>query len=129
MQNLRDTYLANSISTATPAQMLLMLCDRMVLDVQRAAEAQAAQDFAAATKHLMHAQDVVSYLKQTLRTDMWDGAQTVSDLYDFLYGKLVEANINRDVQATSDAMVLAADIADMWRAAAETSSRESALVS
>lgn len=129
MQNLRDTYLANAISTATPAQLLMMLCDRMVLDVQRAAEAQTGQDFAAASKHLMHAQDVVAYLQATLRTDVWDGAQTVADLYEFLFSKLVTANINRDLQATSEAMVLAADIADMWRAAAEAAEHNAALVS
>ncbi len=55
----RARYLDDAVATASPAKLLTMLYDRLVLDLERAETAQRAGDRAGAGPHLLHAQDIV----------------------------------------------------------------------
>lgn len=114
----RNTYLSSSIGTASPERLLVMLCDRMVLDIERALAMQEAADFTTAHHLLVHAQDVVSELNSSLRVDLWAGAAALQSLYNHLHTQLVQANIHRDLEATRHCLALARDLATTWREAA-----------
>ncbi|CAM3442076.1 flagellar export chaperone FliS [Nocardioides dubius] len=114
----RNTYLSSSIGTASPGRLLVMLCDRMVLDIERALGLQEGAEFTDAHHHLVHAQDVVSELSSSLRVDLWEGAAALQALYSHLHTQLVQANIHRDVEATRHCLALARDLATTWRQAA-----------
>ena len=116
----RNAYLGSMVTTASPARLLVMLYDRLVLDLQRAAEAQTLDDHAAAAPELMHAQEIVLELQGALRTDVWDGAAGLSAIYTWLYRELVRANVQRDVTATTACLDLVLPLADAWREAALT---------
>lgn len=118
MKNPRDTYLAASVATASPARLLVMLYDRLSLDLQVAAAALAAGEPAAAHQPLLHAQDIVLELHASLKTDTWSGAPGLSALYDYLHRELVRANINKDAVATGFCLELVNDLRDAWREAA-----------
>ena len=72
--NLRDRYVQDAVSTASPATLLIMLYDRLVLDLLRAEAALAEGKRDAANEQLTHAQDIVSELAATLDVNAWDGA-------------------------------------------------------
>lgn len=116
----RSAYLANTVATASPARLLVMLCDRLALDVQRAVEAQDRGDHLGARRDLLHAQDIVVELRSTLRVDAWDGAPQLAALYDWLFTNLVRANTQRDVAITRACQPIVAELADTWRQAALT---------
>lgn len=117
-QDPRQAYLASSVTTASPQTLLVMLCDRLVLDVQRALLAQEDGRYADAHAPLVHAQDIVSELTTSLRTDVWAGAAQLQAIYHHLHAQLVQSNVHRDVEATRHCLALATDIADTWREAA-----------
>lgn len=117
-QDARNAYLNASVTTATPATLVTMLCDRLVLDVERGLAAQELGDFNAAHLHLVHAQDVVAELTSSLRVDLWDGAAALQSLYAHLHGQLVQTNIHRDLDAGRHCLALATDLASTWRTAA-----------
>src|SRR5256885_1156538 len=71
---LRTRYLAESVATASPGQLLVMLYDRLVVDLTQAEDALRARDTATASTRLMHAQDIVSQLRSTLDPSARDGA-------------------------------------------------------
>ena len=118
MKNPRDTYLAASVSTASPAQLLVMLCERLSLDLQRAVAALDSADHTAAHGALLHAQDIVVELRSSLKVDLWSGGPGLAALYDYLLTQLVSANVNKDRATTQACLVLADELRATWREAA-----------
>lgn len=121
----RAAYLDASVATASPAKLLVMLCERLVRDVRTALEAQECGDHAAAHPHLLHAQDIVLELRSSLRPDLWAGAGALDSIYEFLYSRLIHANVHRDAAAGRECLGLATQIADTWRDAALQSAMQS----
>jgi flagellar secretion chaperone FliS len=118
MNSARTAYMGSMVSTASPARLLVLLYDRLVLDLQRAAELQEAGEHIAASDHLMHAQEIVLELQSSLRLDVWDGAPQLSAIYSFLYTQLVQANVKRDLEVTRSCLSLVEPLASAWREAA-----------
>jgi flagellar protein FliS len=114
----RARFVDDSIGTASPARLLIMLFDRLVLDLVRAEAAQEAHDRAAAGKQLMHAQEIVLELTGSLRHDEWDGAAGLAAIYGFLHSELVQANVTADPARTRACRSLVEPLADAWRMAA-----------
>ena len=114
----RNAYLGASIKTASPARLLVMLCDRLVLDLQRGRDAQVAGDREEANTQLLHAQDIVMELRSSLDTKAWKGGEQLGAIYDWMFSQLVKANTRMDVATTEHVLKLATEIADAWRQAA-----------
>lgn len=114
----RSAYMGASVATASPARLLVMLCERLVLDVHRGYDAQVAGATEEANRHLIHAQDVLLELRTSLRTDTWEGAEQLGHLYDFLHSELVRANVRKDPEMTRRCLPLVEQICDAWREAA-----------
>jgi len=118
MNNPRAAYMGQMVNTASPSRLLVMLYDRLVLDIQRAVEAQRTEDFPAASQHLLHAQEIVLELNSSLRQDVWDGAAGLASLYTWLHSELVRANVTRDVNVSEDCLTVVTPLAETWREAA-----------
>jgi flagellar secretion chaperone FliS len=114
----RARFVDDSIATASPARLLTMLYDRLVLDLVRAETAQESGDRAAASKQLLHAQEIVLELVSSLRHDEWDGAAGLASIYSFLHSELVRANMTGDAVCTRACRLLVEPLAEAWRAAA-----------
>ena len=114
----RERYLADSIATASPARLLVMLYDRLVLDLDRAEQALLARDRAAAGRQLLHAQDIVLELRASLQVDAWEGGPGLASLYTFLHTELVRANVAGDAAHVAACRRLVEPLADAWRDAA-----------
>ena len=118
MNSARNTYMGSMVSTASPARLLVLLYDRLVLDLQRAAECQEAGQHVVASEHLMHAQEIILELQSSLRVDVWSGGPQLSAIYSFVYTQLVQANVKRDVELTRSCLALVEPLASAWREAA-----------
>ena len=77
--DLRSEYLAQSVLNATPATLVTMLYDRLLLDISRARKAIEAGDKAGCNAAALHAQDIVAELMTTLDVTAWAGAGIVVD--------------------------------------------------
>jgi flagellar protein FliS len=113
-----DRYLSHSVATASPARLLIMLYDRLVLDLGQAEEALLAGDREAAAGRLLHAQEIVLELHASLNVDVWDGAAGLASIYTFLLTELVQANVTRDVARVAACRGLVEPLRDAWREAA-----------
>lgn len=114
----RAAYQSSSIATATPGQLLVMLCDRLVLDVERGLRAQMRQDQQAANEQFQHAQSIMSHLQATLDPEGWTGGHELMALYGYINRRLIQANVRRDQRASKESLVLCRQIADTWKRAA-----------
>ena len=115
---MRERYLADAIATAPPAKLLVMLYDRLVLDLSRGEEALQAGDRVTASGHLIHAQDIVLELRTSLKLDVWEAATGLAQLYTFVLTELIHANMNGDIKRVSDCRGLIEPLRDTWREAA-----------
>jgi len=114
----RARYTTNAVSTASPARLLVMLYDRLVLDLTNAEQAARSSQAARASAELQHAQDIVLELRTSLDLDAWDGAQGLADLYTWLYAELIAANVRQDPQRIAACLAVVAPLRDGWRTAA-----------
>lgn len=122
--NARAAYLDASIATASPARLLVMLFDRLVLDVQRGLDAQRRGDHEDTHKNLTHAQDILLELASSLRPEEFKGGYDLAALYSFLHRQLVMANVRKDAAITDEVLVLVTDLCETWRQAALQSATE-----
>lgn len=116
--NLRDRYLKDAVSTASPATLLIMLYDRLVLDLLRGEAALREGRRDQANEQLNHAQDIISELANTLDMDAWDGAKQLMSVYTFLLTTLVEANVKGDPEMVVACRELVEPLQDAWQRAA-----------
>lgn len=114
----RAQYNAEAVLSATPAQLVTMLYDRLVLDLHRAVAAQEGSDWPAARDQLMHAQAIVGELSSTLRIDLWDGGEGLLAIYNYASTSLVTANVHHDVNATRDTIRILEPLRQAWHDAA-----------
>jgi flagellar protein FliS len=116
--NLRDRYLQDSINTASPGKLLVMLYERLVLDLVHGEEALRGGDREQANERITHAQEIVLELRATLDVDTWAGAAGLAGLYGFLLTELIQANIRRDPDKVAACRTLVEPLRDAWREAA-----------
>ena len=118
--SLRARYLGDSVATASPQQVLVMLYDRLALDLERAQAAVARQDREEASEQLQHAQAIVLELLSSLQGDAWEGGPRLAALYNWLIGELVQANVKHDGNRISACRQVVEPLRDAWRQAAAT---------
>ena len=115
---MRERYIADSVATAPPAKLLMMLFDRLVLDLARGEQALLDGHRPEANTHLQHAQDIVTELHVSLDLDVWDGAAGLAALYAFVQTELVNANVRGDAAKVTSVRSLIEPLRDTWREAA-----------
>lgn len=116
--HLRDRYLQDSINTASPAKLLLMLYDRLVLDLMQGEEALRAGQVEPANDKLTHAQEIVIELRVSLDVEAWSGAPGLASLYGYLLTELIGANIAKDADRVATCRSFVEPLRDAWREAA-----------
>jgi len=116
--HLRDRYLQDSINTASPGKLLLMLYDRLVLDLMKGEEALRTDAREESNERLTHAQEIVLELRTSLDVDAWSGAPALANLYGWMLTELIGANIGRDADRVAACRALVEPLRDAWREAA-----------
>lgn len=116
-------YNRSVILTATPAQLLTMLYDRLLLDLRRAEAAQMIAAWPIASTQLLHAQDILGELQSSLRISDWDGGAQLLALYTYVNTALISSNVNRDAALTRQAIELVEPLQQTWHEAAEVAAQ------
>ncbi|WP_456600123.1 flagellar export chaperone FliS [Blastococcus sp. SYSU DS0616] len=116
--SLRARYLGDAVATASPQQVLVMLYDRLALDLERAQVAVAEGDRARVNEELQHAQAIVLELLSSLQVDLWEGGPRLAALYNWLMGELVQANLKLDANRIASCRAVVEPLRDAWRQAA-----------
>lgn len=114
----REQLRREAILSATPAQLVTMLYDRLLLDLRRAETAQGSGNWPVASENLLHAQAIVAELSASLDTTSWDGADNLLGIYNYVSSALVSANLHRNVERTREAIRLLEPLQQTWHEAA-----------
>lgn len=108
-------YLKNAVLTATPEQLQLMLYDGAIRFATQGREALAANNRAAAFEGLDRAQQIVLELSNGVNREVNPQlADRMLALYDFIFRRLVDANINQDLQAVDEALRILRHQRETW---------------
>lgn len=98
----------------TPARLVVLLYERLARDLDDAEAAMATDDRFTVHRSLLHAQEIVAELDGALDATVWDGAPQLSEVYRFLTGRLIMANIRQDRAALADCRSVVAPLLDTW---------------
>jgi flagellar protein FliS len=116
--SLRARYMGDSVATASRQQLLVMLYDRLALDLERGQAALMAGDRAAAGEQLQHAQEIILELRSSLQVEAWEGGPRLASLYTWLLTELIAANVKGDLRRVGDCRKIVEPLRDAWREAA-----------
>jgi flagellar protein FliS len=108
-------YLRSVVMTASPEQLQLMLFDGAIRFTLRGKEALEQDDIEGAFNGFERAQRIVLELHNGLRREV--APQLVDQaaaLYDFVYRRLIDANVHRDSQAADDALRILRHQRETW---------------
>ena len=116
--SLRSRYLGDSVATASPQRILVMLYDRLVLDLERAEIALDSGDRVEAAAQIQHAQDIVFELRGSLKVEAWEGGPRLASLYAWLLTELTTATVKGDRNRVQACLRVVEPLRDAWRQAA-----------
>ena len=107
-------YQKNAVQTASPAKLTLMLYDGAVKFTNIAIEAIEAGDIEKAHNNIVKAQNIIVEFRSTL--DMkYPVAKDFDVVYDYIYRRLVEANMKKDKDILVEALKHIKTMRDTWR--------------
>ena len=115
---LRARYVSDAVTTASPGRLIVMLYDRLVLDLTQAEGLLVAGDRSAAADRLMHGQEILLELRAGLDPAAWSGGTALAQLYGFLITELIKANVRGDAARVGSCRRLVEPLAEAWREAA-----------
>jgi flagellar protein FliS len=116
--SLRARYMGDTVTTASPQRLLVMLYDRLALDLERAQAAMATGDREEGGAQLQHAQEIVLELLSSLQVDAWEGGPRLAALYNWLIGEMMRANVKGDANRVGSCLQVVEPLRDAWRQAA-----------
>lgn len=109
-----NKYKQNSITSATPEELTLMLYNGAIKFMNIGKYSIENKEMEKAHNSLVRAQDIIGELNYSL--DMqYEISEELRDLYDFVMSRLVDGNINKDINAIEEAMSIVEDMRDTWK--------------
>ena len=110
-----NPYLRNADMTARPEQLQLMLYDGAIRFVSQAREAIEKREIENSFNLLTRAQNIVREMENGLRHEVApEICGQMASLYRFVFSRLVDANVNKDVQAVDDALKVLRHQRETW---------------
>lgn len=116
MQKQYEAYQQNSVLTASPGELTLMLYNGCLKFLNQAKKAVQEKNIEAKHTNLSKAQNIISELIVTLNFD-YDIANDMRRLYDYINRRLIEANIKNDTEIISEVEELVTEFRDTWKEA------------
>lgn len=104
----------NSIMTATPAELTLMLYDGAIKFGNQALDAIAKKEVERSHTMIIKVQRIIDELRITLNHD-YPIADEMERLYEFIDYRLMEADMEKDPQKLTEALDLIRDFRQTWK--------------
>lgn len=109
-------YKQQSVNTATPEELTLMLYDGCIKFINIAKIAIEEKDYQTAHKNIIKAEDIITEFIVTLNMD-YEISKNLKELYVFYYNLLVEANLKKDISILEEVKVFVVDMRNTWKEA------------
>jgi flagellar protein FliS len=110
-----QSYLKAKIMTATPEQLQLMLYDGAIRFCEQGRAALHQKNFEQSYQMIARVQKIVTEMSCTLKHDVYPELCTkLSALYNYIYRKLIEANVDHRVESLDEAVKVLRYQRDTW---------------
>lgn len=114
--NALNQYKQNTVLTATPEELTLMLYDGGIKFMNVAKYNMEMDRVEKSHVALLRAQDIIIELVASLNMD-YELSNNLKDLYDFIIANLIDANINKETKPIEEALEILTEIRDTWKQA------------
>ncbi|MCE4051613.1 MULTISPECIES: flagellar export chaperone FliS [Bacillaceae] len=111
-----QSYKQNSVNTASPGELTLMLYNGCLKFIGLAKNAIQNNDIATRNLNIQKAQNIIQELMVTLNMEIPISKNFMS-LYDFMNRQLIKANIVSDIKILEDVEFLLTEFRDTWKEA------------
>ena len=113
MVNAAEAYKRQQVLTATPEALTLMLYNGALRFMTEGREAIEKKDYEEANNSLQKAQNIITEFRVTLNME-YEIAHQLLPLYNYVYDRLVEANMKSDVKQLDEAKAIITELRDAW---------------
>ncbi|MBQ7515017.1 MAG: flagellar export chaperone FliS [Schwartzia sp.] len=113
MVNAAEAYKRQQILTATPEQLTLMLYNGALRFMTEGREALEKKNYEEANTALQKAQNIIIEFRVTLKME-YEISHQLLPLYNYVYDRLVEANLKSDVTKVDEAKMIISELRDAW---------------
>lgn len=112
--NAFNAYKQNSVTTASPGELTLMLYNGCLKFLGKAKMAMAQHNIEEKNHNILRAQAIIAELMSTLNMDIEISKQMLP-LYEYMNRRLVEANIKNDSAIIEEVEGLVTEFRDTWK--------------
>jgi len=109
-----NAYQQNSVTTASPGELTLMLYNGALKFLNKASQAIVDKNISDKNINLQKAQAIINELNVTLNMDYPISKQLYA-LYDYMNRRLIEANIKNDIAIVEEIIGLTTEFRDTWK--------------
>lgn len=110
--------------TASPVDLIVMLYEGALRFLTRSKIELESNNVVDAHNNLIRTQDIVLELRSSLNKEIGPLAEELDRLYEYMYRRLVAANMRKDTQAIDEVTTLLRQLLSAWREAAKASQRD-----
>ena len=107
-------YGTNKVTTATPAELTLMLYEGAIKFCNIAQMAMERKDYEKANVNMQKARNIIVELQTTLNFD-YPVAKDFDIIYSFIFERMTAANISKDPAVVDEILVQLRELRDIWR--------------
>ena len=118
-----EAYKKQQIMTATPEALTLMLYNGCLKFIKEGADALAEKNYETANTSLQKAQNIISEFRVTLNMD-YEISHQLLPLYNYAYDRLVEGNLDDNLDAIKEATDIITELRDAWAQAMKKAREE-----
>ena len=113
-----STYRHMSVETASPGELVVMLYNESIKNMRDAATLIERKDLSGTSACLLKAQDIINELRGSLDLDAGgELARKLASMYDYVYSRLVEANLRKSSPPIADAVKVMSELRYGWEEA------------
>ena len=109
-------YKEQSVNTATPEELTLMLYNGCIKFINLAEVFIDEKNIEKSNINIIKAQDIIRELNLTLNMD-YEISNNLRQLYTFVNERLLDANISKDKKALAEAKEIVTELRDTWKEA------------
>ena len=121
--NAYNQYKENSIFTASPEELTLMLYNGLVKFIMRGIDSIEKKSIQEANTNIIKAQNIVSEFMNTLDMN-YEISGSLDSIYDYMLSRLIDANVAKDKDILEEVLGFAKVLRDTWEQAMKISKKQ-----